>query len=415
MLLISILTMPKITFLIVFLIFVLLDVYAFQSIKLLSNHSKIAKWSYILIHLLFYGYFMYSLLTFKRELNSTFTLQFIVGTFVLLYVPKLFIVVPLLLEDIFRIFNFLFQKITIKNALYPERKKFISIIGLGLASIPFLGIIHGIWKGKYNFKTIFQTLSFEDLPKAFDGFKILQLSDFHVGSFDNKEKVEKIIEYINHQQVDVIVFTGDFVNLVAEELIPYVDVFKKLKSPLGVYSIFGNHDYGTYAYGNDDVKNLKKNRSLLIELNQKLGYDLLLNEQRIFEKNGEKIYLIGVENYGKPPFPQYGNLKKSMMGIPNDAFKVLLSHDPTHFDLEVKDYPSKIHLTLSGHTHGMQFGIELPFFKFSPVQFVYKKWAGLYQENNRFLYVNRGFGYNAFPGRVGIYPEITIFTLKKKN
>lgn len=414
MLLISVLTMPKITFLIVFFILILLDVYSFQSIKLLSNHSKWVKWIYILIHLSFYLYFLYTILTFKKEQNSTFVLQFIVGTFVLLYVPKIVLIIPLLLEDIFRIFNFLVQKITTKNALYPERKKFISSLALGLASIPFLGIIHGMWKGKYNFKTIFQTLSFEDLPKTFDGFKILQLSDFHVGSFDNKEKIEKIIEYINQQKVDVIVFTGDFVNLVAEELIPYVEVFKKLKSPLGVYSIFGNHDYGIYAYGNDDAKNLKKNRELLIEFNQQLGYDLLLNEHRFFEKNGEKIYLIGIENYGKPPFPQYGDLKKSINGIPEDTFKILLSHDPSHFDLEVKDYPSKIHLTLSGHTHGMQFGIELPFFKFSPVQFVYKKWAGLYQENSRYLYVNRGFGYNAFPGRVGIFPEITIFTLKKK-
>jgi len=339
----------------------------------------------------------------------------LMGASILLAVPKLVAIIPLLIEDITRLGQFLFRAATTQPTTLPGRRTFISQIALGLAAIPFIGIIDGIWKGRYRYRVISHTLEFEDLPDEFDGFTIAQISDIHSGSFDNQEKVENGVQMVNELGADAIMFTGDMVNNTATEAEPWIDTFKKLNGKNGVFSILGNHDYGDYwRFPSAQAKVNNLNR--LKEIHAEMGMDLLLNESRFFERNSQRLYLAGVENWGLPPFPQYGDLQEALNGIPEDAFTILLSHDPSHFDAEVKQHSKKVHLTLSGHTHGMQFGIEIPgWIKWSPVKFKYPKWAGLYPEpDGQVLHVNRGFGFLAFPGRVGMWPEITHITLRKK-
>lgn len=282
-------------------------------------------------------------------------------------------------------------------------------LGMTLSSLLFLAILIGIIWGRWNWKIHRVNLAFDHLPAAFDGVKIVQISDIHVGSFfNNHKKVEKAIQKINQLNADYVVFTGDLVNNTAAEMNGWVPVFSKINARTGKYSILGNHDYGDYVKWSDDAMK-KENLSQLIEIHRAIGFTPLLNQSL---ELGADFWLLGVENWGKPPFRQSGKLAETLAPIPNEAFKLLLSHDPSHFDEQV--IQTNIDLTLSGHTHGMQFGIERFGIKWSPVSFKYKKWAGLYQVGKQFLYVNRGFGYLGFPGRVGIYPEITEIILTKK-
>ena len=325
----------------------------------------------------------------------------------------------MLLEDIGRVIIWMYQKIGAGNTAdshLPSRRKFISLTALGLSAIPFSALLYGMYKGKYNFKIFTHTLYFEDLPDAFQGYKIAQISDIHSGSFDNFEQVNHAVELVNKQQADAIVFTGDIVNNIASELYPWKETFAKLSAKDGVYSILGNHDYGDYYNWNGDTKAKADNLEELKQIQKEMGFDLLLNESRYIEKNGTRIALVGVENWGAGGFKKAGDLNKAIKNINPNDFKILLSHDPSHWEFEVIDHPQHFHLTLSGHTHGMQFGVEIPgIIKWSPVKWRYKYWAGIYEKSGQYINVNRGLGYIGYPGRVGIWPEITVIELKKRK
>lgn len=291
-----------------------------------------------------------------------------------------------------------------------DRRNFLSTIALGLASIPFLSMVYGVTKGKYNYKVHKIKLAFKDLPKAFEGFTITQFSDFHAGSFDDFDATKFGIDLMDKQNSDLILFTGDLVNNEAKEAAPFIEAFSKMTAKEGKYSVLGNHDYGLYKkWGSQQEQ--QQNHQRMLETHKEAGFNLLLNQHVILERDGEKICLAGVENWGNKPFPQFGDIDAT---LPNEQmFTVLMSHDPDHWEEVVKDHPHQVHLTMAGHTHGMQFGVEILGFKWSPVKYRYKRWAGLYEEAKQYLYVNRGFGFIGFPGRVGIYPEITVFELTK--
>ena len=403
--------------LIIFLILVLaLDFYALQSFRSVVRNPWIT-YGYAFISLAIMGYIVFQVMTFERGSgdNSGFYLAF--SLFVLVYVPKLVLVVFMLGEDVYRVFeaavNYFVSK-SENSTLFSSRRKFIGQLALGIAAIPFISILYGITKGKYNFKVVKYTLHFDDLPAAFDGYQISQISDIHSGSFDNKEKIEYAVDLVNKQASDVIMFTGDLVNSASKEMRPWKSTFSKLKAPDGVFSILGNHDYGDYTrWPSEEAK--AENFQELLDIQKEMGFDLLRNESRFIEKENARLAIIGVENWGKG-FKQKGDLALASSKVDTNDFKILLSHDPSHWQYEVVKDPNQYHLTLSGHTHGMQFGIEIPgVVKWSPIKWRYKYWAGIYEKAGQYINVNRGFGFLAFPGRVGIWPEISVITLKKQT
>lgn len=397
---------------ILFAVIILLEFYAFQAIKTISK-NKIIRFAWLFISVAVYANFLYVALTYDRGQGQTPQFQMAMGLLLTVLIPKIIVLLFMFGEDIYRWFLKLISAISSENTKpLTGRRKFISQIALGLAAIPFASFIYGIIQGKYNYKVLKYQLSFKDLPDAFDGFTITQISDIHSGSFTNKEKIKYGVDLINQQKSDIMLFTGDIVNNKADEMDDWIDVFDKLEAKEGKYSILGNHDYGDYMdwkNPQDKIDNFQKVK----DIHKKIGFDLLLDEHRYLEKDGQKIALLGVENWGKG-FNQAGDLKKASKNIKKEDFKILMSHDPSHWEEIVKKDNLNYHLTLSGHTHGLQMGIEIPgWLKWSPSQFVYKQWAGLYEEAGRFINVNRGFGYHAFPGRVGIWPEITVIELKK--
>ncbi|HET9431750.1 MAG TPA: metallophosphoesterase, partial [Chitinophagaceae bacterium] len=291
-----------------------------------------------------------------------------------------------------------------------SRSAFLSWTGLLFGGGLFASLIYG-FGNKYRYQLKKFQLTFGNLPGAFRGLKIVHISDIHSGSFTDKGAVERGVEKIMEQQPDLILFTGDLVNDKAEEMNDYLDVFNRLNAPLGVYSVLGNHDYGDYV-GWESSEQKTANLERLKKVHGSLGWRLLMNEHVVLEKGGEQIALVGIENWSaKARFPKYGNLKKAHSGSEPYPFKILMSHDPSHWDAEVRESYPDIDLMLAGHTHGMQFGVEIPGFKWSPVQYVYRQWAGLYEQEKQKLYVNRGFGFIGYPGRVGILPEITVIEL----
>ena len=402
-------------FFFLFLIITIVEIYSFQVVKTITK-SKVILSLYIIISVAVLVFISYQFTKFDRSVGQTKMTMITLGMLLLILIPKLILTVFMVFEDVYRVFSGAISKFmgdTINANFLPERRKFVSQIALGMAAIPFSSLIYGMTKGKYNYKVITQQIFFPDLPDAFDGFKITQISDIHSGSFDDPEKINYAIDLINQQETDMILFTGDIVNTHATEMHPWIDSFNKIKKHnYGKFSVLGNHDYGEYLDWNSQ-KEKEENFEAIKKLYGQIGFDLLMNENRIITKGNDNIAIVGVENWGLH-FKKVGDLNKASYGLTKEDFKVLMTHDPSHWDAEVNKHPKDFHLTLSGHTHGLQFGIEIPgWFKWSPAQYVYKQWAGLYETAGKYIYVNRGFGFHAYPGRVGIMPEITVIELKK--
>ena len=408
-------------FLIFIAIWLLVDLYVFQAMKTVFTGPKAVYVNYA------YWLFDIVLMVIIISVGASGKMaggppkggSYIMGLAVLSLAPKIIVTPFLLIEDIVRLIQGGYvgmQKM--RHAVGSEdlhmwgRRKFVSQIALGLAAIPLVGTAWGMIKGKYDYRVHKVKIAFKDLPDAFHGFKITQLSDIHSGSLDDVAAVRRGIVLANAQKSDMIVFTGDLVNNVATEMDPWIEHFSQLDAPHGKFSILGNHDYGDYVqWPSEEAK--AKNLQDLKEVHGKIGFRLLLNESLHLEKDGEKIALIGVENWGKRGFVKHGDLDKAIAPIEDSTFKVLLSHDPSHWEAVTVPHEKKVHLTLAGHTHGMQFGIEIPGIKWSPVKYIYPQWAGLYPKEGQYIYVNRGFGFLGFPGRVGILPEITVIELVK--
>ncbi len=392
-----------------------LEYYGWQGIKTAFQPANIsrAKWIYwcvsISLFLLFISFrpFLYKIL--PRTVGMYFGV-----IFVIVLISKLIVLLFLFPEDITRLSRFIASKFSSAPPVAGgiSRSEFLSKAALVAAAIPAGTLIYGVLVNAYNYRFHKVSVKLRNLPDSFNGFKIIQLSDIHSGSFTRTEPIEKVIQKINEANADLIVFTGDLVNNVTSEMEPFMNVFNKLKAKHGVISITGNHDYGDYvSWDTDEAK--KENFKQFIATHKNLGWDLLLNEHRVLERNGEKIAVIGIENWGGGRFAKYGKFPDAYKGTEEIPFKILLSHDPSSWDSKVRvEYP-ETDLTLSGHTHGAQFGIENKWLKWSPSQYIYKQWAGLYNEGKQFLYVNRGFGFLFYPGRVGILPEVAEITLLK--
>ena len=406
---------------------ILLDFYVFQIVKTVSHGAGprtksilyISYWTISVLALLILFVLPYLQLdTYSRSVRSTL-FAIIIG----LFLAKLIGAVFFLIDDIRRGVQWLAGKVFFRNTEGEEisgesgisRSLFLSWLGIAVGGGLFSSLVYG-FSNKYNYKVRRLRLNYTNLPQAFRGLKILQLSDIHSGSFTNKEAVLKGVEKAMALSPDLILFTGDLVNDRALEMDHYKDVFSRLKAPMGVYSILGNHDYGDYYWGHNPqgAEALEKSRNLeaLKQLQAAMGWRLLMDEHVVLEKDAQQIALIGIQNWSAlKRFPKYGNLQKAYSGAEHLPFKILMSHDPTHWDAEVRPKYPDIDLMLAGHTHGMQFGVEIPGFKWSPVEYVYNQWMGLYEEGPQKLYVNRGFGFIGYPGRVGILPELTLIEL----
>ena len=402
--------------LITLLLLVFFQWYSYQALKTAISNRWIL-YGYVFFTVIIVGNLLFYTLILERNTTNEPRLMYAIGFFLSLLIFQLLVSVILLAEDVFRIpqalYSFL-KRVPEQTQFIPSRRKIISQIALGLASIPFASLLYGMYRGKYNYKVLSYNLEFEDLPDAFDGFKITQISDIHSGSFDNQTKVQYGVDLVNQQKSDLVLFTGDLVNNRADEIKPWIKIFNKIKAEFGVFSILGNHDYGDYMRWESPAAK-RKNMEDLYDAHNEMGWDLLLNESRFIEKDGYRLAIIGVENWGSG-FKKAGDLNKALNKVSEKDFKILLTHDPSHWGAQVIPHPFKIHLTLSGHTHGMQFGIEIPgVIKWSPAKWRYKQWAGLYGENKQYLNVNRGFGYLAYPGRVGMWPEVSVITLSKSK
>lgn len=398
---------------------IILDLYTWHGLKrtLEPKIFNFFKWFIPISTLLFFFGFIANIYRSGQGIyNANYLLNIMVGFTFGIFLAKLLIATPFLLEDLFRYGKFVVQKISNwksnEQVSLDSRRVFIRNLALTLAAIPFTGTLYAITRGKYNFQVVHKKLTFKDLPESFKGFKIVQFTDFHAGSFDDHEQVKKGLSLINDQNPDLVVFTGDLVNNRAEECLPYVSDLANIKSKYGKFSIMGNHDYGEYmpfATEEDKIANKELLRKIYVDSD----FKLLSNESIAIEKENQKIHLLGVENWGNPPFPQYGDLKAASKGLSDSDFKILLSHDPDHWELETRHFSTPIHLTLSGHTHGAQFGIDIPNWKWSPVKYRYKRWLGHYEHENKHLYISKGFGFLGFPGRIGMSPEIVVFELEK--
>lgn len=409
---------------IIALLFILIDWYVFQGVKALVQNSseliqksvKIAFWSITALSL--FAFFLYHFSNVDL-LGKSVRMFILVGIF-MNYLAKVFFAVFLLIDDISRGIQYLVQKfsnptpaiVSDKESHIP-RSQFILKTAVVVGAAPLVAMSWGILSGAHDYRVRRIKLPLPNLPKAFEGLKIVQVSDIHAGSFWNKTAVQGGIEMLLNEKPDVVFFTGDLVNNQAVEMKEWISTFSKVKAPLGVFSVLGNHDYGDYVnWGSAQEK--RQNLIDLVNRQKAMGWNLLVNQNHILEVDGEQIAIVGVENWGaKARFPKYGKLSEAIKGTENVSTKLLLSHDPSHWQAEVLPMYPDIDAMFSGHTHGMQMGVDIPGFKWSPVQYVYDEWAGLYRQDNRYLYVNRGFGYLGYPGRIGMPPEITTIELTR--
>jgi predicted MPP superfamily phosphohydrolase len=407
------------------IVLVFFEWYFIQALKTISIDYTPNKRKYLLWFA--YSLALCSLLLFATsafypppEWNNT--MRFIAAIFLILLICKILGCVFLLVDDLIRLVKWIIYKFsgntpTAENTGTPiSRLKFMSYLAVTFTVIPAFSFIYGMVRGAYKYRVHKVKVTSPNLPEAFDGFKIVQLSDMHCGSFMSTDPLVKAFNIVLDQKPDAIFFTGDLVNNLANETDMHLETYKMLKAPYGVYSILGNHDYGDYKKWETPEAKIQ-NLDTLKDIQKQSGWRLLMNEHVPLEKNGQKIALLGIENWGgNMNFPRYGKLENAHAGTESYPFKILLSHDPSHWDVQVSQEKiyNDIDLTLSGHTHGMQFGIEIPgLIKWSPIKYMYKHWAGLYKQENQYLYVNRGLGFLGYPGRLGIWPEITVIELKK--
>ena len=406
------------TFLVI--VFLLIEIYAFQAFKTVFKKNWIIKFYFIINVLIIFNllYRFIKIYNYSLDFSDVFYnyLSIPFAFFITLLGFKLIVISFLFIEDITRIIHSIFNFISPSNEsnkFLIQRRSFISKIALIIAALPIPFVIHGIYRGRHNYRVLNYELEFNDLPAEFDGYKITHISDIHSGSLQKINKVEYAVDLINKQNSDLVLFTGDFVNNKAIELNKWKKIFSKIKAKDGKFSVLGNHDYGDYVNWKSD-QDKKENFKNLLNSQKEMGFKLLLNESVNIKSLNQSISLVGVENWGKGRFRKNGDIDKACLGLRKKDFKVVMSHDPSHWDQILLNHQTHFHLTLSGHTHGMQFGIEIPgWIKWSPVKWVYKYWAGIYYEKNQYLNVNRGFGVLGFPGRVGVWPEISVITLKK--
>lgn len=396
------------------IILILIDLYVWSALRVLFNNKFMLYffWGVTLAGYLFFVlYFLYDL----RSAESRFLAIYPGALMFILYISKLFLLPFLMGDDLRRAVEYVVSFFSDRTNVFDTRSNLITGIGLVFFTLPFVALNYGMLINAYKYNVIETEVYFDDLPEGLDGLKIVQLSDIHAGTFVSRKGVQKGIDKINQLEPDIFVFTGDLVNTKADEVEDYIDIFAKIKSEYGKYSVLGNHDYGDYHRWSDE-ESKKQNFQQLIKNHERIGWDLLINEHRNITVGRDTLTIIGVENFSADKrFPKYGNMEKATRDIPNAAFKVLLSHDPSHWKYEIVPLYKDVSLTLSGHTHGFQFGIEIPgVIQWSPSKYVYKEWAGLYEDDGQKLYVNRGFGVLGYPGRVGILPEITLITLRRK-
>lgn len=409
--------------LIFLLVLAAIDFYVFQGVRLLMQNRAVPTQRFISI--LYWSVSIASLATIViAQYIDWHSWPKVIRTYsfaviVIIYLSKIIVMLFMAVDDLIRLFRWIAGYLGMKffntggtgvdTALRVSRLDFLVKLGFIVGSVPFFSMLYGMFGGAYDYRIRKVGLKAPNLPLSFDGLKVIQISDLHTGSFMGPSQLTKAVELILEQKPDLVFFTGDLVNDRHVEAMEFKDVLSRIKAPMGVYSILGNHDYGDYyrwPTREDKEENLEK----LKKFHGELGWNLLLNEHTYLEKQGEKIGLIGVENWSsRMNFARYGDMEVATKGMEPAPFNILLSHDPSHWAAEITEKYKFVDLTLSGHTHGMQFGVEIPGFKWSPVQYVYKQWADLYNEGNQHLYVNRGLGFIGYPGRVGILPEITVF------
>jgi hypothetical protein len=395
---------------------VVLDIYIWKGYRKTVNTKffKFFKWLIPLSSLLFLGGFALNLYRGSIGIyNANAVINVIFGISLGFFIAKLFAAALLFTEDILRVIVFINVKIFSskrKEKSFSSRRNFVKNVSLGIAAIPVLGTIYAVTKGKYNFHVKRLDLSMKRLPKSFNGLKVVQFSDFHAGSFDDINAVQEGLSLINEANPDVIMFTGDLVNNRAAEMLPYIDSLKNLSAKYGKYAILGNHDYGDYIKF-DSLEDRQKNLDELEAIFEATGFRLLKNENIQINNGTDTIDIIGVENWGEGPFPKYGDIDMATQTTENDRFNILMSHDPDHWENVLRKHPKHFDLTLSGHTHGSQVGVDIPGWRWSPVKYRYKRWLGHYTVDNQHLFVSKGFGFLGFPGRIGMSPEIVSFRL----